>query len=102
MKVAYHSPCTLQHGLKRGGRVEALLGRLGFQLNPVQDAHLCCGSAGSYSVLQKDLSQQLLQRKLANLENDQPELIATANIGCLLHLQSGTDLPVKHWIELLV
>lgn len=102
MKVAYHSPCTLQHGLKRAGRVEALLGRLGFQLTPVHEAHLCCGSAGSYSVLQKDLSQQLLQRKLANLENDQPELIATANIGCLLHLQSGTDLPVKHWIELLV
>jgi glycolate oxidase iron-sulfur subunit len=102
MKIAYHSPCTLQHGLKRAGLVEALLGRLGFQLTPIRDAHLCCGSAGSYSVLQKDLSQQLLQRKLANLENDQPELIATANIGCLLHLQSGTDLPVKHWIELLV
>jgi len=101
MKIAYHSPCTLQHGLKRAGRVEALLDRLGFQLAPVHDAHLCCGSAGSYSVLQKDLSQQLLKRKLANLENDQPALIATANIGCLLHLQSGTDLPVKHWIELL-
>ncbi|MDH3942312.1 MAG: heterodisulfide reductase-related iron-sulfur binding cluster, partial [Xanthomonadales bacterium] len=73
----------------------------GFQLTPVRDAHLCCGSAGSYSVLQKHLSRQLLQRKLANLEHDQPELIATANIGCLLHLQGGTDLPVKHWIELL-
>ncbi len=102
MKIAYHSPCTLQHGLKRAGRVEALLVRLGFKLTPVRDAHLCCGSAGSYSVLQKNLSQQLLRRKLENLENDQPELIATANIGCLLHLQSGTDLPVKHWIELLV
>ena len=101
-KIAYHSPCTLQHGLKRAGRVEAMLSRLGFELVPVRDAHLCCGSAGSYSVLQKDLSQQLLKRKLSNLENAQPELIATANIGCLLHLQSGTDLPVKHWIELLI
>ena len=101
-KIAYHSPCTLQHGLKRAGRVEAMLSRLGFELVPVRDAHLCCGSAGSYSVLQKDLSQQLLKRKLTNLENAQPELIATANIGCLLHLQSGTDLPVKHWIELLI
>ncbi len=101
MKIAYHSPCTLQHGLKRAGRVEALLKKLGFQLTPVRDAHLCCGSAGSYSVLQKHLSRQLLQRKLANLEHDRPDLIATANIGCLLHLQGGTDLPVKHWIELL-
>ncbi len=101
MKIAYHSPCTLQHGLKRPGRVEALLGRLGFQLTPVRDAHLCCGSAGSYSVLQKNLSRQLLKSKLTCLEEGRPELIATANIGCLLHLQSGTDVPVKHWIELL-
>ena len=100
--VAYHSPCTLQHGLKRAGRVEALLTRLNFRLTGVQDAHLCCGSAGSYSVLQKDLSQQLLDRKLECLETEQPELIATANIGCLMHLQSGTELPVKHWIELLI
>jgi len=101
MRIAYHSPCTLQHGLKRAGRVEALLGGLGFELMPVRDAHLCCGSAGSYSILQKDLSQKLLSRKLASLEEHQPELIATANIGCLMHLQSGTGLPVKHWIELL-
>jgi len=99
--IAFHCPCTLQHGLKGAGRVEALLSRLGFQLTKVQDAHLCCGSAGSYSVLQKDLSRQLLERKLACLEKEQPALIATANIGCLLHLQSGTDRPVKHWIELL-
>ncbi len=100
--IAYHSPCTLQHGLKRAGKVEALLTRLGFRLAGVQDAHLCCGSAGSYSVLQKDLSQQLLDRKLECLEKEQPALIATANIGCLMHLQGGTELPVKHWIELLV
>jgi glycolate oxidase iron-sulfur subunit len=99
--IAFHSPCTLQHGLKRAGRVEALLSRLGFRLASVQDAHLCCGSAGTYSILQKDLSQQLLQRKLESLERGQPSVIATANIGCMMHLQSGTDLPVKHWIELL-
>jgi len=99
--IAYHSPCTLQHGLKCAGSVEALLARLGFRLAAVQDAHLCCGSAGSYSILQKDLSQQLLQRKLKCLEKEQPALITTANIGCMMHLQSGTDLPVKHWIELL-
>ena len=99
--IAYHSPCTLQHGLKHAGNVEALLSRLGFRLAPVQDAHLCCGSAGSYSILQKELSQQLLERKLACLEKEKPALIATANIGCLMHLQSGTDLPVSHWLELL-
>ncbi len=99
--IAYHSPCTLQHGLKRAGKVEALLSRLGFRLAAVQDAHLCCGSAGSYSILQKDLSQQLLHRKLDCLEQDRPSVIASANIGCMMHLQSATDLPVKHWIELL-
>jgi len=100
--IAYHSPCTLQHGLKRAGSVEALLARLGFRLAIVQDAHLCCGSAGSYSILQKDMSQQLLHRKLECLEKEQPAIIATANIGCMMHLQSGTDLPLKHWIELLL
>jgi glycolate oxidase iron-sulfur subunit len=99
--IAFHSPCTLQHGLKRAGSVEILLSRLGFRLAAVQDAHLCCGSAGSYSILQKDLSRQLLQQKLKCLEKEQPALIATANIGCMMHLQSGTDLPVMHWIELL-
>ena len=99
--IAFHSPCTLQHGLKRAGSVEALLTRLGFSLTTVQDAHLCCGSAGTYSVLQKKLSRRLLNQKLENLEKEQPTLIATANIGCMMHLQSGTELPVKHWIELL-
>jgi len=99
--IAFHSPCTLQHGLKRAGSVEAMLTRLGFKLAMVPDAHLCCGSAGSYSILQKDLSRRLLQQKLKCLENEQPAVIATANIGCLMHLQSGTDRSVKHWIELL-
>jgi len=99
--IAFHSPCTLQHGLQRAGRVETLLTRLGFNLATVQDSHLCCGSAGTYSILQKDLSQRLLKQKLENLEKEQPSLIATANIGCLMHLQGGTDRLVKHWIELL-
>jgi glycolate oxidase iron-sulfur subunit len=100
-RIVFHSPCTLQHGLKRAGRVETLLEGLGFNLNPVQDAHLCCGSAGSYSILQKKLSQQLLAAKIEKLEEGEPAVIATANIGCLMHLQSGTGRPVKHWIELL-
>ena len=99
--IAFHSPCTLQHGLKSSGKVEALMTQMGFRLADVSDSHLCCGSAGSYSILQKDLSRQLLERKLTCLEQGKPTLIATANIGCLMHLQSGTDLPVKHWIELL-
>jgi glycolate oxidase iron-sulfur subunit len=99
--VAFHSPCTLQHGLKRAGSVESLLARLGFNLTIVPDAHICCGSAGSYSILQPELSRQLLAAKLDNLQKDHPTVIATANIGCLMHLQSGTERPVKHWIELL-
>jgi glycolate oxidase iron-sulfur subunit len=99
--IAFHSPCSLQHGLKRTGRVEALLQGLGFTLTPVADAHICCGSAGSYSILQRELSQRLLQDKLRNLENGDPGLIATANIGCLQHIQAGTALRVVHWIELL-
>ena len=99
--VAFHSPCSLQHGLKRPGKVETLLTGLGFRLAPVIDSHLCCGSAGTYSVLQKDLSEQLLENKLKNLEAGKPTLIATANIGCLAHLQSATAIPVRHWIELL-
>ena len=99
--IAFHAPCSLQHGLKRPGKVEALLTGLGFKLNPVADAHLCCGSAGAYSILQKDLSQRLLKNKIRNLVAGQPALIATANIGCLEHLKSETDLQVKHWIQLL-
>ncbi|MBN2865766.1 MAG: glycolate oxidase subunit GlcF [Thiotrichales bacterium] len=99
--VVFHSPCTLQHGQKLAGLVEKTLIELGFQLSPVQDAHLCCGSAGTYSLFQKKLATELRDNKLTNLLANQPEIIATANIGCLMHLQSGTDKPVKHWIELL-
>ncbi len=100
-RVAFHSPCTLQHGQKLKGVVEDILARLGFELAPVPDAHLCCGSAGTYSILQADLSSQLKRNKLDALQSGQPAVIATANIGCLTHLQSDAQVPVKHWIELV-
>jgi glycolate oxidase iron-sulfur subunit len=83
------------------GVVEEILQAAGFELSYVANAHLCCGSAGTYSILQPELSQQLLKNKLAALESSNPDHIATANIGCLMHLKSGAALPVKHWIELL-
>ncbi len=100
-RIAFHAPCTLQHGLGLAGRVEAILTRLGFELTPVRDAHLCCGSAGSYSLLQPELADRLRQDKLAHLEAGAPECIATANVGCQLHLQGATSLPVLHWLELV-
>ncbi|MDF9391568.1 MULTISPECIES: glycolate oxidase subunit GlcF [Methylococcus] len=100
-RIAFQSPCTLQHGQHLDGVVEALLQRLGFELTPVADAALCCGSAGTYSLLQPELSSRLRDDKLRNLEAGEPEVIATANIGCLLQLASGTRRPVRHWVELL-
>ncbi|MDZ7594627.1 MAG: glycolate oxidase subunit GlcF [Thiobacillus sp.] len=100
-KIAYHPPCTLQHGQKLMGGVEALLTDAGFELTPVAEKHLCCGSAGTYSILQPEIANQLKARKLGNLQAGAPELIATANIGCLTHLQSGSNIPVRHWVELL-
>jgi len=100
-RIAFQSPCTLQHGQGIRGRVEALLEGAGYELVPVQDAHLCCGSAGTYSILQPDISKELRSRKLACLQEGQPQAIATANIGCLSHLQGGTRTPVRHWIQLL-
>jgi glycolate oxidase iron-sulfur subunit len=99
--IAFHSPCTLQHALRLEGRVEALLERAGYRLSPVEEAAQCCGAAGTYALLQPALSGKLLQRKLDRLERHAPELIATANIGCLTHLQSGSRLEVVHWLELL-
>jgi len=99
--VAYHSPCTLQHGQQLQGVVESLLERAGFRLTAVPDAHLCCGSAGTYSILQPVLSQQLLDNKLEALQQGGPDVIATANVGCQLHLAGASRVPVKHWIELL-
>jgi glycolate oxidase iron-sulfur subunit len=100
-RVAFHAPCTLQHGLKLGGRVEEILQAMGLELTPVADAHLCCGSAGTYSIFQPELSTRLRGNKIAALEAGRPEVIATANIGCLTHLSAATALPVRHWVELL-
>ncbi|MFO1319497.1 MAG: glycolate oxidase subunit GlcF [Burkholderiales bacterium] len=98
-KIAYHASCSLQHGQQIRGKAEALLSAAGFDLTPVPDAHLCCGSAGTYALLQPTLSQQLLSNKVKALSSGTPAGIATANIGCLTHLQSATLLPVRHWIE---
>jgi glycolate oxidase iron-sulfur subunit len=100
-KVAFHSPCSLQHGMQLRGRVEEILHALGLELTPVADPHLCCGSAGTYSILQPKLSGELKANKLASLEAGRPDIIATANIGCLAHLADGAKRPVRHWIELL-
>jgi glycolate oxidase iron-sulfur subunit len=100
-RIALHSPCSLQHGQQLRGGAERLLARAGFELAPVPDAHLCCGSAGTYSILQPVLAAELRSRKLAALQSGQPVGIVTANIGCLVHLQAGAGVPVAHWVELL-
>jgi glycolate oxidase iron-sulfur subunit len=99
--VAYHAPCSLQHGLKQKGIVESILRDAGFTLTAVPDSHVCCGSAGTYSILQAELSGQLLANKVKALESGKPAAICTSNIGCLLHIESGASKPVSHWIELL-
>ena len=99
---AYHPPCTLQHGQQLKGGVEQCLTELGFQVKTAaSESHLCCGSAGTYSVLNPDLSKQLRDRKLGHLQALQPEGILSANIGCITHLQSGCGTPVRHWVEML-
>lgn len=99
--ISYHEPCTLQHGQKLAGLVNSILQKLGYTPAPVKDAHLCCGSAGTYSIFQPDLSKQLKSNKMNNLLASAPEMIVTANIGCLMHLQKDSEIPVKHWVELL-
>ena len=101
VRLAFHPPCTLQHGQNIKGVTEPLLAMAGFELTPVPDAHLCCGSAGTYSLLQPDLSEKLKRNKLSALGSGGPELIATANIGCQVHLAAGAGLPVRHWITAL-
>jgi len=100
-RIALHQPCTLQHGQKIVGVIEPLLTAIGFELTTVPDSHLCCGSAGAYSILQPTMAHALLTRKLEALHSGKPQIIATANIGCQTFLQSQTNLPVKHWIELV-
>ncbi|NQD93291.1 glycolate oxidase subunit GlcF [Pseudomonas sp. CrR25] len=101
LRLAFHCPCTLQHAQKLGGAVEGVLGRLGFNLTAVPDNHLCCGSAGTYSLTQPELSQQLRDNKLNALESGKPQVIATANIGCQTHLDGAGRTPVRHWVELV-
>jgi glycolate oxidase iron-sulfur subunit len=100
-QVAFQSPCTLQHGQQIRGRAEAILARAGYQSTPVRDAHLCCGSAGTYSILQPAIAGELRARKLEALQEGGAPCIATANIGCLSHLQAASPVPVRHWIELV-
>ncbi len=100
-RVAFHPPCSLQHGQRIRGVVEDILERAGYELVPVTDSHLCCGSAGAWSLLHPRMARELRQQKVENLLQQQPGVIVTANIGCQAHLQAGTDVPVRHWIELL-
>lgn len=100
-RVAVHTPCTLQHALKLNGMTENLLRKLGYELCETSEGHLCCGSAGTYSILQADLSKQLRERKLRALTVDHPDLIVTANIGCLMHLAESGGVPVQHWLNLV-
>ncbi len=101
LKVAWHAPPTLQHGLGVTQQVEPLLEQAGYRLVPVADAHLCCGSAGTYSVTQPKLSLQLQQAKVAALQAGTPDVIATANVGCQLHIGAEAKAPVLHWLQLL-
>ncbi len=100
-RLAFHCPCTLQHAQKLNGAVEGVLTQLGFALTPVQDAHLCCGSAGTYSITQPELATELRDNKLNALEAGNPEMIVTANIGCQTHLAGANRTPVRHWIEVV-
>ena len=100
--LVFHPPCTLQHGQQLRGGVETLMGALGFTVTlAASESHLCCGSAGTYSVLNPEIAYQLRDRKLGNLQASAPDTIISANIGCITHLQSGTATPVRHWVEVL-
>ncbi len=101
LKIVFHPPCTLQHGQKIVGKVEALLQACGCELLPFADSHLCCGSAGTYSIFQPEISKKLIEQKVKHLESQSPELIVTANIGCQLYIESHSTYPVRHWIEVL-
>jgi glycolate oxidase iron-sulfur subunit len=100
-RVAVQVPCTLQHGQQSGSGISAVLTQAGYELVPVSDGHLCCGSAGTYSVLQRELSEELRTRKLATLLDASPDVIASANVGCQMHLAAEAEVPVHHWLELL-
>jgi glycolate oxidase iron-sulfur subunit len=99
--IAVQTPCSVQHGLKGVGRLEVALSAAGCRVQTPAEAHLCCGSAGSYSLLQPELATALRKRKLGHLMDGNPEVVATANIGCLLHLEAASELPVRHWLEIV-
>ena len=103
LRVAWQAPCSLQHGQRAAtaGKVEALLRAAGCELVPVRESTLCCGSAGTYSILQPALARELRDRKVAALLSDSPQVVATANIGCLEHLRQASPVPVRHWIEIV-
>jgi glycolate oxidase iron-sulfur subunit len=100
-RIAFQNPCSLQHGQKIKDETEVLFKNLGYQIENIEDANQCCGSAGTYSLLQTELSEKLRRKKISTLEATKPDVIMTANIGCQLHLQQATEIPVKHWIEIL-
>jgi glycolate oxidase iron-sulfur subunit len=100
-KVAIHCPCTLEHALQQPDLLPTLMVRAGFDLAKMENKTLCCGSAGTYSILHSETSERLLKKTLQTLTSDRPDLIVTANVGCQLHLQSSSEVPVMHWIELL-
>jgi glycolate oxidase iron-sulfur subunit len=97
--VVFHPPCTLQHAQKVRGAVEKTLESLGAVVLPFADSHLCCGSAGTYSILQPALAEQLRERKLEALQVPRPDVILSANVGCIVHLAGASQIPVRHWIE---
>ena len=99
-KIVYHPPCTMQHGLKINNQVEKFLLKIGYKLNDFDEKHLCCGSAGTYSIFQRKIANTLRSRKIKNLTHEKPDIICTSNIGCILHLEKGSDTKVIHWIEM--
>ena len=101
MRVAVQTPCTLQHGQRLAGRLERLLTTLGWELTRTAESHLCCGSAGAYSVMHPATAAELRTRKLGHLLAEQPDVIVTANVGCQLHLSATAPVPVLHWLELV-
>ncbi len=101
LNIAVHTPCTLQHAQKLPSNIENILSSCGYQLSAIKDKHLCCGSAGTYSITQPELSKQLREQRLTGLMVGQPDMIATANIGCLHHMNAGSTVPVRHWIEIV-
>jgi glycolate oxidase iron-sulfur subunit len=101
LRVAYHSACSMQHGQGLKSEAQSLLSQAGFEVVEVPEGHLCCGSAGTYNIMQPALATQLRDRKLANIHSVNPQIIATGNIGCMTQIASGTDIPIVHSVELL-